>query len=219
MIYPWMWWVLLSIGLCHSQASIAQTAAAPRQLMIVKPGTDRLLITWVAAVMNKGQVPERFAMPVLIPKEAKDFQPIEGISGDDLKLGDQGLSVEKEFAPGVNVISLGYTVQVAMGESKLNIKARSDVGELTVMTPRGLLEISGRELVDAGTDVQDMQRYAVLTSNRMILAGDELIIAVNGIPEGRGRLWVLGAGFAMVLLVASVLLARKSMPVKDAAVI
>jgi hypothetical protein len=81
------------------------------------------------------------------------------------------------------------------------------------MTPKGLLEIKGRELVESGTDVQDMQRYNVLSSKRMILAGDELQISVGGVPEGRGRLWILGLVFAGMMVVAVVFLVKKSMPV------
>jgi len=191
----------------------AQVSMAPKQLLVVKPGTDRILITWVAAVINKGDGPVAFSVPVLLPQEAKDFQPIEGINPDDLKLGETGLTVEKEFPPGVNVISLGFTIPATFGNVDLHVKSRSDLGELTVMTPKGLLEIKGRDLVESGTDVQDMQRYNVLSSNRMILTGDELQISVGGVPEGRGRLWILGLVFAGMMVVAVVFLVKKSMPV------
>lgn len=190
----------------------AQIAMAPKQLFVIKPGTDLIHGTWVAAVMNKGQTTERFSVPVLLPKEAKDFQPIEGIGPDDLKLSDDGLTVEKEFPPGVHVISLGFMLPVALGRAEIHVKARADVGELTVMTPRGLLEISGRELVDGGTDVQDMQRYQIFTSNRMILAGDDLSILITGVPEGRGRLWIVGLAFASMLMIAAAILVKKSAP-------
>jgi hypothetical protein len=85
-----------------------------------------------------------------------------------------------------------------------------DVGELTVMSPRGLLDINSQDLSEAGGDVQDMQRYSVWTSNRMVIAAQDVLVGVSGVPEGRSRLWAIGGVLAGILAVGAGLLTRRT---------
>ncbi len=197
-------WIFLA------STSFAEVVLMPKQLIVLKPGIDQILGTWVAAVNNRGQVPERFSLPVLLPREAKDFQPIEGIAAADLKLGDLGLVVQKEFPPGVSVLSVGFMLPASFGQATLHLKAMVDVGELTVMSPRGLLDIDSQDLSEAGSDVQDMQRYSVWTSNRMVIAAQDVLVGVSGVPEGRARLWAIGGILAGILAVGAGLLTRRA---------
>ena len=190
----------------------AQVTRAPKQLLVLKPGLDVVHGTWVVAIMNKGQAPAKFRTPVLMPLEARDFQPIEGVTADEVKFENDGLWVEKEFPVGVNVVSFAFIVPSSLGGSLLSLKPRADTGELMIMTPKGMLDVSGKGFVESGTDVEEMQRYAVLSSNHLIVAGEELSLRVDGIPEGRGRLWLVGSVFGLLLVLIAGVLAWRSRP-------
>jgi len=201
---------LLCMALAPADRLLAEVLLAPKQLIIVKPGIDRLHGSWIAAVINKGDKPDNFRLPVLLPRESIDFQPVEGLSPSEVKLEDDGVYVEKVFQPGVNVLSFAFVVAGSQGRVDLNFAAKGDLGELSVMTPRGMLQIFGQEFVDGGTDVQDLQMYNILVSKRSLMRGDEVRVSVRGIPEGRQRLWFVGLGFAALLLGAAIFLTWRS---------
>lgn len=182
----------------------------PKQLLVLKPGLDMVSGTWVAAVKNNGDKEASFKFPVLMPADARDFSPIEGLSSEQIQLGDTGLMIERSFPPGVTVVSLGFLLPSTSGRATIRLKSSIDVGELTLMTPRGLLDIHSPDLSEVGADVQDMQRYSVWATNTMLLANQSLVIGVSGIPEGRTKLWMIGGIFASVLAVGAGVLTRRT---------
>ena len=193
-----------------SVAALAQEGVAPRQLLVLKPGSDKLWGTWVGAYINKGQVPVHVAVPVLLPREASDFQGGEGVEGKDLKISDVGLTVEKDVPPGVNVLSVVFAVPARYGIGQITLKPRMDLQDLSVMVPRGILDVSVPEFRMVEGDVQDGERYNILSSSAPIASGHEFVISAKGVPEGRLRLWILGAGISVILLLAAVLLVWRS---------
>jgi hypothetical protein len=182
-----------------AQLGVCDVIIAPKQLVIVKPGLDQLNGTWVAAVINRSQTNETFRVPVLLPKEAIDFRPVEGVDDKELRLEADGVFVEKSFSPGVNVISFAFLAPASRGALDLNFNVKSDLGELSVMTPKGLLSVHGQNLILAGSDIQDFQTFSIWVSKSPLRAGDEIKVSVEGIPEGRQRLWSLGAVFGLLL--------------------
>jgi len=190
--------------------ALAQPQLAPKQLIIVKPGIDKLHGTWLAAVINRDEKPQTYRVPVLLPKETEDFKPTEGIMAGDVKLESDGVYIDKTFGPGVNVVSLAFITSASAGTVDLNFEAKMDVGELTVMTPRGMLTVQGEKLVSSGTDVQDLQTYDLWVSQAAVAKGDLVKVTVSGVPLGRQRLWILGAIFALILLVAAISLTYRS---------
>lgn len=177
----------------------AQSALAPKQLFIVKPGIDKLHGTWVSAVINKGSKPESIKVPVLLPRETQDFQPVEGVVPTDVRLEQDGVYVEKQFAPGVSILSFSFVMPASSGNSLLTLQTREAIDELSVMTPRGMLLIRSDQLVLSGTDIQDLQTYDIWVSKSALQSGDTLKVEIRGIPEGRKRLWILGAAFGLTL--------------------
>jgi hypothetical protein len=149
-------------------------------------------------------------VPVLLPQESIDFRPLEGVDDKDLRLESDGVFVEKSFPPGVNVISFAFLAPASRGALDLNFKVKSDLGELSVMTPRGLLTVHGESLILAGSDIQDFQTFSIWVSKAPLKAGDEIKVSVEGIPEGRQRLWSLGAVFGLLLVGGSGFLAWRS---------
>jgi len=192
-----------------SQAS-AEPVLAAKQLVIVKPGVDKLSGTWLAAVINSSEKPETLRVPILLPKETEDFQPMEGVAPGDVKIELDGVYVEKAFEPGVNVISFAFMTSSKSGSVDLNFEPKLDLGELTIMTPRGLMKVQGEKLVMTGTDVQDLQTYDLWVTQGPVMKGSNIKVTVSGVPEGRRKLWILGAGFALVLITAAAGLTYRS---------
>jgi hypothetical protein len=184
----------------------------PRQLIVLKPGIDMVQATWVAAIKNDQPTPATLMIPVLMPKDAKDFTPLEGLTADEVRLGDAGLVVEKSFPTGVTVVSVGFVVPAGSGKALMGLTTGVDVGELTVMAPRGLLGVESRDLIAAGSDVQDMQRYNMWTSRDKVLANQTVQILISDVPEGRTKLWAIGAILGLMIVGGSIVFARKTIP-------
>jgi hypothetical protein len=196
--------------------SLAQVAIAPRQMWVLKPGQDRVFGTWVAAVMNKSLKAETFRLPVLLPENVGDFQVSEGVAQSELKLETDGLWIEKNFEPGVNVVSLSFMVPAFAGKTKINATTRSDVGELTVMTPAGMMSMSSSFFKAAQSEPMEGQtRYNVMVSTKFVAKGDSWAIDVIGVPEGRLLLWVLGGVFGGVLVVGASLMYWRTRKLED----
>lgn len=190
---------LAILDVCAFKPCWAQSALAPKQLFIVKPGIDKLHGTWVSAVINKGGKPESIRVPVLLPRETQDFQPVEGVIPSDVRLEQDGVYVEKQFAPGVSILSFSFVVPASSGNSVLTLQTRDAIDELSVMTPRGMLLIRSDQLLSSGTDIQDLQTYDIWVSKSALQSGDTLSVDIRGVPEGRNRLWILGAAFGLTL--------------------
>jgi hypothetical protein len=202
--------LFLLSSLLLAQSGFGDVVVAPKQLIIVKPGIDRLNGTWVAAVINRSKTPELLKVPVLLPQEAIDFRPLEGADDKELRLEADGVFVEKPFPPGVNVISFAFLAPVLRGSTDLNFKVKTDLGELSVMTPKGLLTIHGENLILAGSDIQDFQTFSIFVSKVPLKTGDGIKVTVEGVPEGRHRLWLLGAIFGFILVGGSLFLTWRS---------
>ncbi len=210
--------LLLFCGPCFNVA-IAQNhdgsiapVVAPRELLVIKPAIDGVWGTWIAAVIHRGTTPQELSFFVNLPREAADFQPAEGLEAKDLKLEQDGILVRKVFAPGVNVISLLFMVPASYGSTSMTFLSRRDLPEMTVMTPKGLLAITSDRLVSQEDDRQDGQHYAVLGLSKPLATGQELTLNISGVPEGRGRLWVMGGIASALLLIASIGLVLRTRP-------
>lgn len=185
---------------------------APRELVVLKPAIDGIWGTWIAAVIHRGAKPEEMSFFVNLPREAVDFQPGEGLEPKDLKLEQDGIVIRKVFAPGVNVISLIFAARATYGEAALTFVSKRDLPEMTVMTPRGLLTVEGDGLAPQGEDQQEGQRYTVFGLSKPLVAGQEFKMRIAGVPEGRGRLWILGGIAAALLVLTSVWLVLRTKP-------
>lgn len=210
--------ILAAIVLCTPSLAFAQDPepvdpyVAPRELVILKAGADQLWGTWVVAVMNRGTSAKEFSFQANLPREVVDFQPGEGLTAKDLNLKDEGLFVEKAFAPGVNVVSLTFSVPAQGGKASLTLVPVRSLPELILMSPSGLLEVHSEQMKFMETNNQDGQRYDVHTLKQPVEAGTSVVFQLKGIPEGRSRLWWTGGIFGLILLAMTGFLAWKTRP-------
>lgn len=195
------------------ETSSAEVYVAPRELIILKGGADTVWGTWIVAVMNRSTKPQELSFLAHLPKETKDFRPEEGLDAKDIHLTDEGVVIKKTFAPGVNVIGLYFLLGAPEGKSAMTLRATRPIPEMLLMTPAGLLTLNDAALSKQADDVQDGQRYSVYTLNKPVAVGEELAILIEGIPQGRTRLWGIGAISAAVLVFLAVFLSWKTKPV------
>ncbi len=197
-----------------SSVSLAQTKTESRHVVMLHPGFDTVWGTYMFGVRNEGSAPEKFRSSLALPKETVDFQAQEGLAQEDLTSGgEDGLIFEKEFPPGLTLISIGFKVNSEFGEAQLTFHQKSDVGQFSVVTKQGSLLISSASaLMDPAMDaVVSEESFTSITSKGPITAGESVVINVSRVPEGRTRLWYSGAIIAALLVVIAVGMTLKTM--------
>ena len=195
--------------------SQAATFVAAKHLIMVKPGVDKIYGTYVFAVTNSGAEPEVYNVPVNMPKEMEQFVVEEGATQDDVQAGAEGgLTIEKAFDPGTNLISIRFVAKADGADSKLTLVPKVPIEHLTVLADKQRLEVTAPGLKPSTSAIggDDLNSFVIEGG---VSAGDTLEIAIAGIPSGRGGLWILGWIFAMVLVIAVIVLTMLTMPRGD----
>jgi hypothetical protein len=193
----------------------AGASISPKHLLILRPGLDAVFGTYVFAVQNPDEAPADFRSPVLIPKEAEDWFPQEGIEPADLDLDKEtkGLTLKQKVESGVHILSIGFRVNGSFGKAKVTLVPPYEIGSLTVLVPRDSpLHISSPLLTAGGEGAAPDPQYQAWTTSAVLPQNGELVIEVRELPEGRGRLWVAGFITFLLLGAAGTTLAWRTRP-------
>src|SRR5262249_47491521 len=114
---------------------------------------------------------------------------------------------------GVQVVSIGFKVDARFGKAELEFNPISEVQNFTVLVPRGSqMSVSGEGLAaspEAGTP--DPQ-YEALFVEQGLQGGKPLTVQVAGLPEGRRRIWIVGATVGAMLGLLTAGLALRTRP-------
>lgn len=197
----------------------AEIFVTSKHLVILRAGIDTVWGSYVFAVNNKDAVPLFLKVNIMMPSQMIDFFPQEGVSKEEVQLIDSGLMVEKEFAPGINVISIGFKVPSKFGKTDVTFKPQMDIDSFTLLLPRdGGVQIQSSELVLGDDESRPDPQYIPYVSKGILKTGSAFTIAVAGIPEGRLTLWITGGITGGLLLLAGMFLAIRTRPrILDAA--
>ncbi len=206
---------LLFCAIMQPLSAFAQEgfATSERHVIMLYPGLDTIWGTYLAVVENAGQQPVKARVPILMPRETVDFQAQEGIDQSNLQLGDDGQVIaEFDLAPGRQMVGVGFKVDARSGGATLTLRPKVDLATLSVLIGRDGLSVQGASLtgpeeIAFGEQVQDMW------TAKDIAAGSEYTLLVDGIPQGRGGFWMIGAVMASLLVVFAALLTWRSKPV------
>ena len=202
--------ILMSLSLVLSLAVMANQANAAvqvsgRHIFILYPGVDSVWGSYILLVQNSGNQPERFSFPVMLPTEMIDFQGQDSLGPNELKLGqDRGLTVDKVFDPGDNLLNIGFKLPATVGLSPLTIKPATGFETLSMFVFEGQFEILGSNLeIRKGVDFSGRKYDTYTITNGE--AGRSYDYTLRGIPEGRARLWIIGwiVGGAILLIALS----------------
>ena len=202
--------------LCSLLATSAMAAVSvtPRHLMVLREGLDVLYGSYVFGVFNTGDKPERFRTPVMLPKETDDFSAQEGVEAGDLTLAPGGgVILEKEFPPGMQIVSIGFRTPSRYGRSVLTLTPALAIDSFTLLLPRlSRLQVSSPKLVVGDAASAPDPQYEPYINASVLQPGEALKVAVNGLPAGRSQIWIVGAGVAAMLLFMAGFLAWRTRP-------
>ncbi len=196
--------LLLMPALAWNSLLQAEVRVADKHIFVMFPGVDAVWGEYLFLVSNSGTEPERFVFPVLLPKETIDFQGHDSLAPDELKLGaDGGLTIDKIFQPGDQMISIGFKLPASQGQSQLTLNPNQDFASLGLFVWQNSLEVQSEGIPfevrkNVSFSGRTYDTYTMLNG----IKGQTYKATLTGIPEGRGRLWIIGAVLGVVLLCA-----------------
>lgn len=204
----------LALFLSLTSGATADVYVTPKHLMILRQGLDSVYGNYVFAVQNTGETEETLKARVMLPKETVDFIPQEGIDPSEVTLAeDGGLMIDKKFPSGVHIVSIGFKTDAEYGHATLTLTPVSEIQSFTLLVPRDSgLTVASQALTDGDASHAPDPQYRPLISSTPLQSGATFTISVDGMPEGRGRLWMVGAAIAALLLVMAGFLALKTRP-------
>ena len=210
--------VLLWGGIGAPSGAAAESATGriflgERHLVMLKPGIDTVWGTVIFAVVNEGAVPRKSKFYIMVPKETVDFAAQEGVLPAELQQDAAGLLfVEKEFAPGTNVVGVGFTISAKSGDAKVTFTGPpGDARQVAILSSPGFLTLSGMGIRRAGAEEGlPATGYEQYFFDKPLAADDVVAVAVSGIPEGRRNFWVMGGGVAGIIFLLGGALAIKT---------
>jgi len=203
------------LGLSFGSRGIAAgaTNVGGKHVFILYPGVDSIWGSYIFVVTNDSQQPEAFTFPVMLPKETVDFQAQDVLSPDELKLGpDGGVIVDKVFPPGETLIQISFKLPAteSVGTATFTpLQPFQSLGlfiwqdSFVVKGPEGLEIQKGVNLSDRKFDTYTLSSGAV---------GKPIVYTFENVPEGRGRLWIIGGIVAAILFVTAFTIAFFTRP-------
>jgi hypothetical protein len=204
--------VFASLG-AASTAARAEVRITPKHLVILRPGVDSVWGTYVFAIQNDGAEPAPFKSKVMLPKETVDFAPQEGLTPEQITLGDDGITIDAVIPNGVQIVSIGFKVDAKFGTTSLTFAPVSEVQSFSVLLPRGTpMTVQGPGLTKGDEGSTPDPQYEPYVVGEPLAPGKLLGLSVGGIPEGRTRIWFVGGAVAALLVVLAAALALRTRP-------
>jgi hypothetical protein len=190
----------------------ADVRIAGRHVYILQPGLSEIWGSYVFLVEASVEG-EEASMPLLLPKEKREFGPQEGVTNEELQFDPAtGVILKKKFSAGSNLLAVGFNVSAQDGEAVMSLDAGGGVQDISFMVPVGQLKVVGPNLSfepNVNFIGRNFDTYVYKSSEN---TPGVLQFTVQGIPEGRTDYWVVGAGFAVLMLVLGSFLAWRSIP-------
>jgi hypothetical protein len=201
----WFWLKALVLSLLALPLEAAVNVAG-RHVFVIHAGVDTIWGSYLFMAANMGSESEVLKMRLMLPEETVDWAAQDGITDQELMLGEGGgVSLVKSFPPGESLLAVGFKAPARLGEGELTFTAPMDLSRMVILVKKSTLAVSGEGFTTA-TDVEFAGGSYDSLSRGPVLAGSKVRIAISGIPEGRSRLWAIGGGaFALMLLMALVL--------------
>ncbi|MBC7533320.1 MAG: hypothetical protein H7318_17245 [Oligoflexus sp.] len=191
----------------------AAVGVGPKHVYILYPGVDTIWGSYIFVVANDGQAPEQLTFPVMLPKETVDFQAQDTLSPQELKLGkDGGITIDKSFPSGETLLQISFKLPAAQGSSTATITAPYPYQSVGVFVWQDSFTVNG----PAGMEIQKgVNLSGKIFDTYSIGAGEigkTLSYTFENVPEGRGRLWMVGGIFGGILLITGLTVAFYTRP-------
>lgn len=183
-------------------------------IYMLHSGVDVIKGSYMFLVNNESSEAVKSQYALALPTQTIDWVPLQGLTPDDIKIQKEGgLVIEKEFAPGENLISLGFVVPAASGDATISLKMESFVKKVSIMIAQEHLslasssvELSSGKPMDFGGS--PFKSYSLDSPKPM-----EIIdINLTGVYPGRTNFYWIGGGFAALLVFLSGLMFWRTRP-------
>lgn len=208
------------LSLCWS-AQAQELPEAPRvarrHIVFLREGVDSVFGNYIFAVENPSGAAAPFKATVMLPKETVDFGATEGIEPQDVRLDGESVVVERSFPAGVHIVGIAFKADGSFGRTTLTFKVSQEIENLSLLVPKqGTMGLESSALQAAGDSETPDEEYRPYVNKAPLKPGDTFTVSVSGLPEGRGRLWIIGSVIAgLMVLLASVLALRTRPKIKD----
>ncbi len=198
--------------------SAAALSMSEHHLYVIQSGVDEIKGSYLFLVTNHDSTPQKGHFKVILPEETKDWRPLEGVSGDDLSLGEgDGLVLDKTFTPGENLISIGFIAPAERGEARVSIPTDASIKSLSFLIDGKTLNFRSlgggyeqKKGVNLGHGVLDSY------TKTDIAAGSREVIVISGVREGRALYYLVGSVAGLVTLVVAAWLFFRTKPRESA---
>lgn len=201
----------VSLGCFGTLARAAEVSVSPKHLLILRSGLDAVYGTYVFAVQNGNSEKQEFSSTILMPKETDDFMPEEGLKAENVELINGDLKVRRILDPGLQILSVGFRVPAHDGFAPLTLVPPYDLPSLTILVPRKSTIRLKNSAFRSGAGNDDPQ-YMTWEATSPLSAGKPFVLEVEGVAEGRRRLWGLGAITFAILVTSAIAMAVRTRP-------
>jgi hypothetical protein len=203
----------LAFILASSSSAWATTLVGGKHVYILYPGVDAVWGSYIFVVENDSQAAEQYSFPVMLPKETIDFQAQDTLSPQELKLGtDGGITIDKSFPPGETLLQVSFKLPGTQGEALASFTPPYPFQSLGIFVLQDSFSVAG----PAGLEIQKGINLSGRNFDTYTLNGGEsgksISYTIGNVPEGRGRLWIIGGIFAGILLITAVTIAYFTRP-------
>jgi hypothetical protein len=213
-VLKWLGLALFASCLLTTSRAYAEIEMTTKRLVILRPGVESLWGSYIFAIGNTGSEPEEIETSFKLPAETVDWMPQEGVLPKDIRLGSEGnLILKATYPPGVHMISIGFKIDSSGADTTVTLKPVDEISDFTLLFPDSTnLKVTHPNLQDSGLDGNAQEPYRTMKSANPLPKGEEFVMNVSGIPEGRTKPYVVGAIIGLLFVVASTILAIKTRP-------
>jgi hypothetical protein len=179
-----------------------------RHIMILQSSVDTVWGNYMFSAQAK--IPYDFVLP--LPREQLDFRPDPSFAADDLRLGDDGRVRLSKTLDQEKIVEVSFKAPAQLGVSRLQFAGFEAGEEWQILIPLGPMQLRDAAAWEKGQS-QRLGGQVFAVYRRQIAEGEgpSWEIVLEGVGEGRARLWYLGAavGAALMLLLATYLVTNR----------
>lgn len=182
-----------------------------RHMLMMTADLEHIWGTYFFAVINDSKEEKQWHLPVPLPKETVDFKPGEGLTSEDLRLEGSEVYISKKFAPGLNLVGIGFKTQVnRFGSDFLTLQLPFSVDELSVASSQDSgLQFEAKGFSVAVPSMLSSDHYRGIQSDSNLRDASTVEVRILGIPKNRSYIQVVSIGFSLLLLSLSIFSLRR----------
>jgi hypothetical protein len=208
--------LILSLLFASSFAYSSQISIADRHMLMIQPGLEKVVGSYMFGVKNNTSEPKEFSFELLLPKETLDFGPQDGLNKEDLALSENGKVVVKKIFPvGLSILSVGFLAEVGSEEGVLNFQVPYSLKELSFITNSESLKFDSKGLIEGVPLMLKGNSFKGIISENEIKANSHIVLSLSGLAKGRSDFITLGIVFSVLVLVLVAVFSFKTRPSKN----